>query len=471
MPVLEKIVNFGTMEQIAEGKTFNNMSSTEGFEYPYPQYNSSVLLLEACYDLLEQAGYKNIAKDTEAQSLDIWGMKLFFVNIYHQTFNNNNTFKGCSINIAAPGVNYPYYENCDYNSDSNKLCNKVTYNHFLQRSVYDDYSNTGAVTSSYVFNSIKDYPKWLEIKNSSSCYISPGFHGSVKINKTNNIYSFAVILRCSNDNIVFTVQTINNENNTRNIEQPLFNIFKGRDVVNEKDILVLGKTLERAPFFCSDIVRGYTNPPSDSYKKQMYCYDYFIDTTKIKNYDGTKSGQCSSEYLTPYYSALICSGNNIIYYTDDLYTPLSDTLYLDWRMNKNQANNVIEKGNAYGNYGKYMLNGVNQIISHAPVTQGRYYDLDEEKYWCKHNILTTEYGNCKNDITFNSFTNYSDNTYNNPTNDSLMNCYNLFGYGAYDFVNLPATKSNYLYARDKQTTSDLLNPAILIRIDDEITED
>ena len=62
MPVLSQICTYKDAENslLAESKTFNNMSETEGFDYPYAQYMSSVFLLRTCYSLLQQAGFKNI---------------------------------------------------------------------------------------------------------------------------------------------------------------------------------------------------------------------------------------------------------------------------------------------------------------------------------------------------------------------------------------------------------------------------
>lgn len=467
MPVLEKIVNFGTMEKIAENKTFNNMSETEGFEWPYPQYNSAIHLLNACYDLLTEAGFTNVSKDIDAQSLTVLGLKLFFVNTYYN-YDTAACPSGTSINIAAPGVNYPYYKGNLNSSKIYGLCNTVLYNHFLQSSVID-YSDINGVWYTWAGDSNKYFKEKMHQKN----YItSPGFHGSVFIKQTNGVYSFAVTLRCSNDNIVFTIQVINNVDNTRAIEQPLFSIFKGQDIVNQKDILVLGKTLERAPFFYN----AYYDSNSDGMGCSESAFNYFNQKTNITNIADNTALSTSNEHVTPYYSALICSGSNIIYHTDDLYTPLPDTLYLDWKMNKNGANSVIEKGNAYGNQGKYMLNGVNEIISNIPVTQGRYYDLDAEKFWCKHDILKPAHGCYSAPFAYNQYDNLGDSHSSNRVTmyireHALEHTYNLFGHGAFDFVNLPAATGNRLYNRDKQTTAHLLNPAILIRIDDEITED
>jgi hypothetical protein len=83
MPVMSNLCVYADVDNslLSETKTFNTYSPTDGFEYPYPQYMSAIFLLRTCYDLLVQAGFKDIAKDEGEQSLTIWGLKLFFVNI------------------------------------------------------------------------------------------------------------------------------------------------------------------------------------------------------------------------------------------------------------------------------------------------------------------------------------------------------------------------------------------------------
>jgi len=527
MPVMSNLCTYADVDNslLAETKTFNNMSPTEGFDYPYPQYMSSIFLLRTCYDLLVQAGFKDIAKDEGEQSLTIWGLKLFFVNIA----GAKNT-----INIAGPGINFLYKRNKQYHSTANEhpTSNLGTpverYNHFLQHSLINAGNVYKREGSKYATDSTIDYSGW---ECANSFYKNTDDDGNIE-------YMLYVTLRCSNDGICFSTQIYNERQDNKGYQYPLFNIFKGKDILNNKDILILGKKLERVPFiFSTPYVNTNTaltsldnrmtpvntsnawavyGPTLNTYK---YAYIANDDNTGFFNmvnsyakaalnhgyynnspsYDKTtNTSNIGSPYITASLdSALVCSGNNLMYYTDDTYTQLEDTLYLDWNFNIHP--DMILKGNAIANSGKYVVYGINQIVIDIPVQSNYYYDVEDEKYWCMYNHLITDYVGLYNNMTVDTWKSYMDTNYFNKlaTHKGATAFYfglhysigdwdayawspNLGLTPTFDFLNMYANsfgkmkkniyEDSTVLDADKKAWAVALNPAILMRIDDAITE-
>ena len=433
MPVLSQICTYKDAENslLAESKTFNNMSETEGFDYPYEQYMSSIFLLRTCYSLLQQAGFKNISKNEDEQSLTIWGLKLFFVNIA----GNKNT-----INIAGPGINFMYKRNKQFNSAVDEVPSSalgtpsVRYNHFLQYSLID---------AGNVYR--KEGNKYKENPNIDYSGFECANHFYSNVDDDGNIeYMLYVTLRCSNDGICFSTHIYNERQDVKGYQFPLFNIFKGKDVLNNKDILILGKKLERVPFVFStpwtnskDALSS-KNTITDTYNKYLgYHYDsnggvlpglaYKDNSPNFNLFNPTVNFYSNhyQDYAVSHWnqknnhtyitasldSALVCSGNNLIYYTDDLYTQLEDTLYLDWKYSLSE--DIIIKGNAIGNSGKYIVYGINEILLEIPVQSNYYYDIDNEKYWCMFNHLITRYNTLYNETNVNTIKSNMDTNYFN----------------------------------------------------------
>ena len=506
MPVMSSLCVYADVDNslLSETKTFNNMSPTEGFDYPYPQYMSAIFLLRTCYDLLIQAGFKNVEKDEGEQSLTIWGLKLFFVNIA----GNKNT-----VNIAGPGINFLYKRNKQKYSDDNEAPSSSygtpveRYNHFLQYSVINScnvYSREGA---QYNANSTIDYSGW-ECAND--------FYKNVD-DDGNTEYMLYITLRCSNDGICFSTQVYNERQDLKGYQFPLFNIFKGKDVLNDKDVLILGKKIERVPFVFST--------PYANAKTAITSVDTRMTKTTAYNSNQTFSGLQYGTYTNndntgmfnmsnPYAlnllnhskdnhtthcnyitasldSALVCSGNNLLYYTDDTYTQLEDTLYLDWAFNIDPT--MIRKGNAIANSGKYIVYGINQILDTIPVQSNYYYDIEDEKYWCMFNHLITRYISLYNNTDNATLKSYMDTNYFNQlathqgavaffvNSGSTDKSYVDLGLTpTYDFLNMYANsfgkmkkniyEDSTVLNSDKKAWAVCLNPAILMRIDDVITE-
>lgn len=509
MPVMSNLCVYADVDNslLSETKTFNTYSPTEGFDYPYPQYMSAIFLLRTCYDLLVQAGFKDIAKDEGEQSLTIWGLKLFFVNIA----GNKNT-----VNIAGPGINFLYKRNKQYHSSVTEVPSAnlgapvERYNHFLQYSLINAgnvYSREGA---QYTTDSSIDYSGW---ECSNGFYQNTDDDGNVE-------YMLYVTLRCSNDGICFSTQIYNERQDVKGYQYPLFNIFKGKDILNNKDILILGKKLERVPFVFStpytdskqalssqnqinslgkgtntgnaiNLMFADNSPNFNLLNPTMTFYANHGPTYGPQHYNA--SGNL--DYITASLdSALVCSGNNLMYYTDDTYTQLEDTLYLDWSFNINP--DMILKGNAIANSGKYVVYGINQIVIDIPVQSNYYYDIEDEKYWCMFNHLITRYISFYNSTDVNTIKSYMDTNYFNelcvhtgvaqnigvqyegwhggitygisltPSLDYL-NCYaNSFGKMKKNFYEDNEGTNN----TKKKAWAVALNPAILMRIDDVITE-
>ena len=501
MPVLSNLCAYADIDNslLAETKTFNNMSETEGFEYPYSQYMSSVFLLRTCYDLLIQAGFKNVSKNEDEQSLTIWGLKLFFVNV----LGEKNI-----VNIVGPGINFKhrrvqtrahanineehttYYANAL--TSSYNINGHIQYNHFLQYSLIND-------TNVFYKEGINKFGKYGQVDVS-------GFEGSHEFYKNVDDdgkveYMLYVTLRCSNDGIFFSTQIYNERHEIKGGQYPLFNIFKGKDVQNNKDILVLGKKIERAPFVFST---PYT---TESYvfscrnnNEMLYTTVYqdnslafnvinqFCQLILSGNVDQlnkfNSSNNPSSAVTASLDSALICSGNNLIYYADDTYTQLEDTLYFDWLYNDDYTK--VLKGQAVANQGKYIVYGINQIAPNLPVQSNYYYDIEEEKYWCMFNHLIPRYVELYNETEPSVWKTWSDaSRFNEIVVDKGMSRFgNASFYGvqspSLSFLNAHSNsfgkgKANVyedstLIDTEKRTQAMLLNPAILMRIDDEITE-
>lgn len=503
MPVLSKICAYTEAEniQITESKTFNNMSPTTGFDYSYSQYMSSIFLLRTCYELLEEAGFKNIAKNEDEQSLTIWGLKLFFVNI--AGFPN-------IINIAGPGIDFLYKRNKQYANGENEPPSSSLgtlserHNHFLQYSIIDCgnvYRREGAM---YVENQTQDC-SGLECAN--EFYKNTDDDGNIE-------YMLYVTLRCSNDGICFSTQIYNERLDVKGYQYPLFNIFKGKDLLNNKDILVLGKKIERVPFVFST--------PYYNVKYALSSQDNMLQTSNINssalqalkadytpnfnlfngqiNFYGNRYGSGRSQKANHAYitasldSALVCSGNNLIYYTDDTYTQLEDTLYLDWKYSI--ADNIVTKSNAIGNSGKYEVYGINEVLIDIPVQSNYYYDIGSEKYWCMFNHLITRYTSFREEtdtatLKLSVDTNYFNEVYSHkgffqsigysqsgsnegikygisvcPTLDYLNSYANSFGKMKLNYYEDPEGVTN----AKKKAVPVALNPAFLMRIDDVITE-
>ena len=495
MPVMSNLCAYAEVDNalLAETKTFNIYSETEGFDYPYPQYMSAVFLLRTCYDLLMQAGFKNIEKNEDEQSLTIWGLKLFFVNIA----GNKNT-----VNIAGPGINFKYSRmnvNASgaqaYPMSSSTFPQYECYNHFLQYSLI----NIGNV-----------------YKLESSAYDYSGkecaniFYENIDDNG-NKEYMLYVTLRCSNDGICFSTQIYNERQDNKGYQYPLFNIFKGRDILHNKDILVLGKKLERVPFVFSTPFKAVNDSiTSKDNRRESYTASSSSDDTRVPINDftnnnvgffnavskfatsitGKNSSTPSNGVTASLDSALVCSGNNLIYYADDTYTQLEDTLYLDWSFNIEPE--MILKGNAIANCGKYILYGINQLVIDIPVQSNYYYDIEDEKYWCMFNHLITDYVGLYNEMTVDTWKQYLDSNYFNKLavhegavrawtyRNSNNHTPNLYLSPTLDFLNVYTNsfgkmkKNIYedesVLNADKKAWAVALNPAILMRIDDVITE-
>lgn len=512
MPVMSNLCTYADVDNslLAETKTFNNMSPTEGFEYPYPQYMSAIFLLRTCYDLLVQAGFKDITKDEGEQSLTIWGLKLFFVNIA----GNKNT-----INIAGPGINFLYKRNKQYHSSATELPSSnlgapvVRYNHFLQHSLINAgnvYSREGA---QFAADATKDYSGW---ECANSFYANTDDDGNIE-------YMLYVTLRCSNDGICFSTQIYNERQDVKGYQFPLFNIFKGKDILNDKDILILGKKIERVPFIFStpysnskqalssqsNLTKIYATSSSGANSELYHFYsdnspnfnlfnstvEFYTNHNSYGNNGVLYPQKANHAYITSSLdSALVCSGNNLIYYADDTYVQLEDTLYLDW--NYNIQDGMILKGNAVANSGKYVVYGINQIVIDIPVQSNYYYDIEDEKYWCMFNHLITRYISFYNEtnvdtLKSNMDTNYFNEIYSHigfaqplgykyysngksmgygvscvPSLDYLNSAYNSFGKMKKNFYEDNAGVNN----AKKLACPVCLNPAILMRIDDTITE-
>lgn len=505
MPVLSHLCRYFESDNIqtCESKTFNNMSPTEGFNYPYPQFMSSVFLLRTCYDLLQEAGFKHVVKDEEEQSLTIWGLKLFFVNIVG---------KANTINIAGPGINFLYGRNKQSTNNSGNVLPSsslgelsMRHNHFLQYSLihFDNvYNREGEL---YTSDSTID-GSGLECSN--VFYENTDDDGTIE-------YMLYVTLRCSSDGICISTQIYNERQDVKGYQYPLFSIFKGKDLLNNKDILVLGKKIERAPFVFST---PYYNEKSALSSKNTlmlttsdannngwyvaqtdYSPNYNLFNGQIDFYSNRKariSQKKNHAYITASLdSALVCSGNNLIYYTDDTYTQLEDTLYLDWKYSI--TDNIIVKGNAIANSGKYEIYGLNEILIDIPVQSNYYYTINNEKYWCMFNHLITRYVNFRNEtntaiLQSNMDTNYFNEIYKHDGfAQNIAYRYNSTGnQGAangvsvtpsLDYLNSYANsfgkmKANYYEDIEgtmnakKRAVPVALNPAFLMRIDDTITE-
>ena len=522
MPVLSNLCIFADADNslLATSKRFNNMSETEGFDYPYSQYMSSVFLLRTCYNLLIQAGFKNVSKNEDEQSLTVWGLKLFFVNIAGR--------KDC-INIAGPGINFLYKRNRQIVSGANECPSSslgtpvVRYNHFLQFSlinagnVYAHEGSMFASTPNVDYSGFECCNPFLQQTDDD---------GKVE-------YMMNVTLRCSNDGISFTTQWYNEREDRKGYQVPLFNIFKGKDVLNNKDILILGKKLERVPFVFStpyaDTNTAFTSANDAQYKSNNDSYatiytpstqsstrKYIINRRQtnagyfnmaspyckiaLNHYEYnnnnwfTQTSNVSNCITATHDSALVCSGNNLIYYADDPWTQLDDTLYLEW--NYNIHPDMIIKGQAIANSGKYIVYGINQIVIDIPVQSNYYYDIEDEKYWCMFNHLINKYTQYHADTAIDKWktlleTNYFNKIANHKGCTSLVLGYdtgnsgngNIYDYTlnpTLDFLNMYANsfgkgkkniyEDSTVLNADKKAFAVALNPAILMRIDDTIEE-
>lgn len=467
------------------------------------QYMSAVYILRGCYELLQEAGF-NVLKDESDQSLTIWGLKLKFANLCHYDRYvkpgttadiTNPEYYWPYININAPDINYTM----SFNTSNNTSFVMTKTNYFLQRSMKASYANASTDDSANSSTGIAGlYYRHAGIMHPEGCnqYSSLGSATCMDIARIqDNIYQAAPVdsyytnsdnqncrtvilyLYCSNDGIQICYKINKKTTDQYSKLQPLLSVYKGKNVLNDKNILVVGQMLEKAPYiFCTDSNTAYFGWRATSYGNLSYFSH--ANTSHIHN------------LWNPFASAYACSGSNLIYEYDEensKWEKTDETLYLDVEDYGNLNNKQIVNGVATANYKKYEIYGIAKVCKIDKSTiADNFYEIDGKKYWCRYGYLQKAYNNLTTylgeeyDVTnIISYTGSSNNSYVTSINiqeNFLDFDYNSFGYGVMnkpitqaDFNNLVETKN--WGNRFKKHKVGILNPYIFVRLDDEIIDE
>ena len=429
------------------------------------QYMGAVYVLRGCYDLLRQAGF-NVLKDESDQSLTIWGLKLKFA-----TISKNR------VNINAPDINYTF--NISMRSDNTTFTKT---NYFLQRSTV---TKTGLGGSNYsTLFGTEGTGENTKLGYYNAMHLTSHTYTEDDINKA----TIFLTLYCSSDGIQICYKNWKKDTDKYSELLPFLSIYKGKNILNNKDILVVGQMLEKAPFaFDYNVNQMFVT--STSYHK------YYVTAS----YGDGASTQYNGRYFWhPFASSYVCSGSNIIYEYDEensKCTKTNETLYLDSEgyMGDTKISLQLLDGVATGNFGKYEIYGIaklkDKLIGFIP---NSFYQINDKKYWCRHGNLQSVDINANTKIKYDIDSDTIDvSTFSNgkygymlKTNSVyaavllLKSRYNSFGCGV---IVPPTTKTEYNNLLDSnpyfsthsecKPNPECLNPYILLRIDDEIVDD
>ena len=423
------------------------------------QCMNAIYILRGCYDLLHEAGY-NVIKDESDQSLTIWGLKLKFVTLTGYASNEY-------VNINAPDINYTF-DICVATSNYQSSTFTKT-NYFLQRSsmhsrdMFEHEPLTAVAQLGYY------HGLWLT------------HHNYRYTEGDDSKCTILLTLYCSNDGIQICYKFWRKSDDVYSNPVPLLSIYKGKNKLNNKNILIVGQMLEKAPFAtCGD----------STYHSSSNGNIILYGVSSIDRY-GT---YYSDTFLWhPFASSYICSGSNIIYEYDEensKWTKTDETLYLDAEeyMGDTSIDLQLLDGVATGNFGKYEIYGIakvkEKVIGFLPNT---FYEINDKKYWCRHaNLHSGAYqapSNYKIKYLNGELFVLSSGYYrlNNSLYTSmflLQSKCNSFGCGVIyppktyqDLENLKSNNPYFYHHSECKPSSDCLNPFIFLRIDDEIIDE
>jgi hypothetical protein len=459
----EQLMAASTCTEAGDGYIY--MQGTE--DMSAPQCMGALYILNGCYELLSKAGF-NVVKDETDQSLTIWGLKLKFANVGTWDY----------VNINAPDIKY------DFNISM--LTNHFTYpktNYFLQHSMAT--TEGFASSSSTGYSKVLCYPESIglgEAGSASALFFNADYQYT---NSELEYFTILLTLYCSSDGIQICYKLSNVIDDTYSDIKPLLSIYKGKNVLNDKNILIVGQMLEKAPF-----AFDYTS------------YLTINGGTTNYNYCGYPNSAYNSSYNSGFLwlswaSGYICSGSNIIYECDEEnsnWIKTNETLYLDSEGYIGDSLQLLS-GVATGNFGKYEIYGITKVKEKVlGINPNTFYQIDGKKYWCRANIYKNIPLNSKINynrmVAIKSYKSSSStyyyyaalNNYDNGMRDIgqffLKAKNNSFGCGA---IASPKTEEEYnnlvennpyfdTYSENKPN-ADCLNPCIFVRIDDEIVDD